>query len=95
LISLLVPRPGSTINSALGLSFAHCWRRETLQRLDAVAGAVAHFQRAMMWTSTRRTPRTNTRVAAGSAGARSIGYGLWLMRLQPFENGLQRMGLGR
>jgi hypothetical protein len=32
---------------------------------------------------------------AGSAGARSIGYGLWLMRLQPFENGLQRMGLGR
>jgi hypothetical protein len=37
----------------------------------------------------------NTRVAAGSAGARSIGYGLWLVRLQPFENGLERMGLGR
>jgi hypothetical protein len=43
-----------TISSALGLSFRHCWRRETFQRLNAVAGAVAHFQRAMMWTSTRR-----------------------------------------
>ena len=32
----------------VGLSFRHCWRRETFQRLNAVAGAVAHFQRAMM-----------------------------------------------
>jgi hypothetical protein len=28
-----------------GLSFRHCRRRETFQRLNAVAGAVAHFQR--------------------------------------------------
>ena len=33
-------------------------------------------------------------VSAGSAGAHSIGYGLWLMRLQPFEGGLQRQSLG-
>jgi hypothetical protein len=30
-----------------------------------------------------------------SPGARSIGYGLWLLRLQPFEDGLQRLGLRR
>jgi hypothetical protein len=79
----------------LELSFRHCWRRETFQRLSAAAGPVAHFQRAMMMdidqaNATHEHPRP-----AGSAGARSIGYGLWLMRLQPFENGLQRMGLGR
>ena len=34
-------------------------------------------------------------VAAGSPGARSIGYGLWLLRLQPFEDGLQRLDLRR
>jgi hypothetical protein len=33
---------------ALGLSFRDCRRREKFQRLNAVAGAVAHFQRAMM-----------------------------------------------
>jgi hypothetical protein len=48
LIAHLAPRPGSTISSALGLSFRHCRRRETFQRLNAVAGAGAHFQRAMM-----------------------------------------------
>jgi hypothetical protein len=31
----------------------------------------------------------------GSPGARSIGYGLWLLRLQPFEDGLQRLDLRR
>ena len=31
----------------------------------------------------------------GSPGARSIGYGLWLLRLQPFEDRLQRLGLRR
>jgi hypothetical protein len=33
---------------ALGLSFWRCPVDVTFQRLDAVAGAVAHFQRAMM-----------------------------------------------
>jgi hypothetical protein len=47
-IAHLAPLPGSTISSALGLSFSHCRRRETFQRLDAAAGAVAHFQRAIM-----------------------------------------------
>ena len=47
-IAHLAPLPGSTISSALGLSFRDCRRREKFQRLDAVAGAVAHFQRAMM-----------------------------------------------
>ena len=47
LIAHLAPRPGSTISSALELSFRDC-RRETFQRLNAVAGAVARFQRAMM-----------------------------------------------
>src|SRR5438270_9750178 len=32
-------------------------------------------------------------VAAGSPGARSIGYGLWLLRLQPLKDGLQRLGV--
>jgi hypothetical protein len=32
----------------LGLSFRHCRRRETFQRLNAAAGPIAHFQRAMM-----------------------------------------------
>ena len=31
----------------------------------------------------------------GLAGARSIGYGLRLLRLQPFEDRLQRLGLRR
>ena len=31
----------------------------------------------------------------GSPGARSIGYGLWLLRLQAFENGLERLDLRR
>jgi hypothetical protein len=57
----------------------------------AVAGAVPRLQRAMMMD----LDQANAYVAAGSAGARSIGYGLWLMRLQPFEDGLQRVGLGR
>ena len=34
-------------------------------------------------------------VAAGSPGARSIGYGLWFLRLQPFEDGLQGVDLRR
>jgi hypothetical protein len=71
-------------------------RLRRFQRLDAVAGTFAPLPAGHdVGPSTRRTPRTNTRVAAGSAGPCSIGYGLWLMRLQPFENGLQRMGLGR
>ena len=48
LIAHLATHPELTISSALGLSFRHCWRRETFQRLNAVAGPVAHFQRAMM-----------------------------------------------
>jgi hypothetical protein len=49
LIAYLAPHPGSTISSSLGLSFRHwAWRRETFQRLNAVAGAVAHLQQAMM-----------------------------------------------
>jgi hypothetical protein len=48
LIAHLAPRPGSTISSALGLSFHHCRRRETFQRLNAVVGGGAHFLRAMM-----------------------------------------------
>ena len=32
---------------------------------------------------------------AGSPSARSIGYRLWLLRLQPFEDGLQGVGLRR
>jgi hypothetical protein len=48
LIAHLAPCPGSAISSALGLSFPDCRRRETFQRLNAVAGTVAHFRRAMM-----------------------------------------------
>ena len=31
----------------------------------------------------------------GSPGARSVGYELWLLRLQPFEDSLQRLDLRR
>ena len=34
-------------------------------------------------------------VAGGSPCARSIGDGLWLLRLQPVEDSLQRLGLRR
>jgi hypothetical protein len=40
-------------------------------------------------------PRRGNAPPRGSPGARSIGYGLWLRRLQPFEDGLQRLYLRR
>src|SRR6516162_2042092 len=35
------------------------------------------------------------RRCCGSTGARSVGYRLWLLRLQPFQDGLQRLDLRR
>ncbi len=69
-----------------------------LQRDALHAGA--HSQSAHATKLTNRSVRSSSvtssnSIAVGSPGARILGYGLWLMRLQPFEDGLQRLALRR
>ena len=51
-----------------------------MQRLD-----LSDNERAILITALRRLVDF----------ARSIGYGLWFLRIQPFEDGLQRLDLRR
>jgi hypothetical protein len=57
------------------------------------------FRRATFEKRSSVSPKADRgpsfRIAAGSPGTRSIGYGLWLVRLEPFEDGPQRLGLRR
>src|SRR5262245_50899865 len=63
---------------------------EAAKLISARAGShLANFA-AVALSAWSRSSRT-----AGSPGARSIGYRLWLLRLQPFEDGLQGLGLRR
>jgi hypothetical protein len=93
LIGHLAPQSGPTISSALGLSFSHCPASETLQRLNAVAGAVAHFQRAMMtdidqaakasgmrrcWPRSRISSKASISPATAACGS-TVGPGRYLV----------------
>ena len=57
---------------------------------SAAPSKTADTTRSTIAAANFRSSRT-----AGSPSARSIGYRLWLLRLQPFEDGLQGLDLRR